>query len=357
MDPNKTFGQIGFNALAIDTEQFISCKSKQLYIFQPWVQVLFIILYVVIFVVGVAGNLLVIAVIVCNKHMRSIINIYILNLSASDILLCLVMWSSPLLLFSSSHCLTAALCKLLLSSLQASVYMSSFTLTAIALERYRAVFHPFSSQTKSLARTALIILCIDLFAIIINLPLILKVEHGEHEWSLYYNNITWYIVQNLIPFTIIVLCYTRIMLRLHTRRRDPRRTESMTMGQRQGEAARTVRLNKMLISMVVIFGVCWFPFNIINLVFVFTRQIGCWDLYFLSFLITHLISKSSACFNPFLYGWLNPEFRTEFRKIFKCRCVLNSATAESKNRQCHRSHGTVSETIEMEEGLSIPSIS
>ena len=41
---------------------------------------------------------------------------------------------------------------------------------------------------------------------------------------------------------------------------------SRTARQRQEEAARNARVNKMLISMVVIFGTSWFPINLINLV-------------------------------------------------------------------------------------------
>ena len=40
---------------------------------------------------------------------------------------------------------------------------------------------------------------------------------------------------------------------------------SRTAKQRQEEAARNSRINKMLIAMVVIFGTCWFPINLINL--------------------------------------------------------------------------------------------
>ena len=40
---------------------------------------------------------------------------------------------------------------------------------------------------------------------------------------------------------------------------------SRTARQRQEEAARNARVNKMLISMVVIFGTSWFPINLINL--------------------------------------------------------------------------------------------
>ena len=92
----------------------------------------------------------------------------------------------------------------------------------------------------------------------------------------------------------------------------------MTTQQKQEEAARTLRMNKMLISMVVIFCVCWFPYPIINLVNIVGLDIGCWKLYNLSSLITYVIAMSSTCYNPFLYCWHNTAFRGEFSKLLKC---------------------------------------
>ena len=353
MDANITTGQVNPTPTG--------CWSEQLYIFQPWVQAVFVTLYVVIFVVGVAGNLAVVAVILCNKHMRTAVNIYILNLSASDILMALIMSADPhYVIYNRNHWIFGeVLCKLFRSSLDVSVYMSSFTLAAIAVDRYKAVFYPFSSQTKSLAGTTLIILCIDFVAIIISIPgaVIREVVPDElgnlqckhtrgWTWDLYYDNITWNITQSVLPFTIIVFSYTRIVIRLHLRKDDLRRTESMTTQQKQEEAARTLRMNKMLISMVVIFGVCWFPVNLINMVNTFVTRVGCWNMYHLSFSITYVIAMSSTCYNPFLYGLLNTAFKAEFGKLYKW--LLNTATTESQNFERHRCQDPGDETIEME---------
>ena len=71
------------------------------------------------------------------------------------------------------------------------------------------------------------------------------------------------VTQFVLPFATIVVCYIKIMIRL--RQRAQCMPGSRTAKQRQEEAARNRRINKMLIAMVVIFGTSWFPINLINL--------------------------------------------------------------------------------------------
>ena len=70
------------------------CIEEQLYIDQPWVEAIFYSMYAAILVVGVGSNLVVLYVILGNKHMRTTINIYLLNLAVSDIIICVFASSS-----------------------------------------------------------------------------------------------------------------------------------------------------------------------------------------------------------------------------------------------------------------------
>ena len=45
--------------------------------------------YLLIFLVGVVGNMLVLVVVFTNSHMQTTTNMYLVNLSAADILMCL----------------------------------------------------------------------------------------------------------------------------------------------------------------------------------------------------------------------------------------------------------------------------
>lgn len=45
--------------------------------------------YLLIFLVGVVGNICVLVVVLTNSHMQTTTNIYLVNLSLADILMCL----------------------------------------------------------------------------------------------------------------------------------------------------------------------------------------------------------------------------------------------------------------------------
>ena len=74
----------------------------------------------------------------------------------------------------------------------------------------------------------------------------------------------------------------------------------------------------MLIAMVTIFGVCWLPINAINLMNDLFPHIGHWKYYYLTFFVSHALAISSTCYNPFLYAWLNDNFRKEFKQVLPC---------------------------------------
>ena len=117
--------------------------------------------------------------------------------------------------------------------------------------------------------------------------------------------------QFVVPFTIIVICYTSIVIKLRHRTVE----RSMSMEQMQGEAARNKRMNKMLILVTIIFGICWFPGQLSLMIFFYDDFLHCWTLRDLTMYILHVLAMSSTCYNPFLYGFMNPAFKEAFGKL------------------------------------------
>ena len=85
----------------------------------------------------------------------------------------------------------------------------------------------------------------------------------------------------------------------------------------QSSHNRVRRTNLLLISIAIIFGISWLPLNVLNVV----ADLGVLfkdnkERFLIPYGLCHMIGMSSACSNPVLYGWLNENFRKEFKEIF-----------------------------------------
>ena len=75
-------------------------------------------------------------------------------------------------------------------------------------------------------------------------------------------------------------------------------------------------------AVTMIFAVCWMPINIFNIVVDAYNIFGeDTESMYIAYGCCHMVGMSSACANPLLYGWLNDNFRKEFKEIFAaCAC-------------------------------------
>uniref|UniRef100_A0A672K0K0 Gastrin/cholecystokinin type B receptor n=1 Tax=Sinocyclocheilus grahami TaxID=75366 RepID=A0A672K0K0_SINGR len=112
-----------------------------------------ILLYSLIFLLSVFGNLLIIVVLVVNKRMWTVTNSFLLSLAISDLMMavfCMPFTLIPNLL--EDFIFGAAMCKIVAYLMGISVCISTFSLVAIAIERYSAICDPLKSrawQTRS----------------------------------------------------------------------------------------------------------------------------------------------------------------------------------------------------------------
>ena len=104
-----------------------------------WVQLLFILSYLIIIFLSVTGNMMVIWTICRNKHMRTVTNYYILNLAISDLLVSIFVMPLKLLEYTAPchwHVFNhQSLCSFLYYVLPVFVFASVLTLLAISIER------------------------------------------------------------------------------------------------------------------------------------------------------------------------------------------------------------------------------
>lgn len=144
------------------------------------------VIYALIFITGIVGNVSTCIVIARNKSMHTATNYYLFSLAVSDLLLLVsglpaemyMVWCKFPYIFGEGFCVLRGLAS------ETSTNASVLTIVAFTVERYVAICHPFLSQTLSnLSRAIKLILMIWLVAFLFALPQALQfgvVRHSRH---------------------------------------------------------------------------------------------------------------------------------------------------------------------------------
>ncbi|KAK3094618.1 hypothetical protein FSP39_004088 [Pinctada imbricata] len=314
----------------INTTSNITAEHPPQIMQQKWLTCIFIVFYAIIFLLGVSGNTLVVYVVARNKSMQTITNIFITNLAVSDILMCfLAIPFTPLGYFLNSWMFGEVLCHIVPMSQAISVYVSTLTSTAIAVDRYFVIVYPFKPRMKIFV-CLLMIVAIWIISISISLPLGIYMSlkpDGENfmcteDWPRpqagQFFTVTSLVLQYVVPCSIITYCYTKVSLALKKRSRTKIGSGSKNRERDEMEIRRKRRTNKMLIAMVTIFVCCWLPLNVALLTVEYNKIYYHWYYYTLIFFLAHVIAMSSTIYNPFLYAWMNDNFKKEFKTVLPC---------------------------------------
>ncbi|XP_077297095.1 prolactin-releasing peptide receptor-like [Arctopsyche grandis] len=339
------------------------------------VQAMFCVLYTLIFLLGVFGNVLVCYVVFRNRTMQTVTNLFITNLALSDILLCLfAVPFTPLYTFMGRWIFGKLLCHVMPYAQGCSVYISTLTLTSIAIDRFFVIIYPFHPRMK-LTTCIGIIFLIWTFSLGITFPYGWYMElqekgnitYCEEAWPSeksrkIYGGLTT-TMQFILPFIIIAFCYTCVSFKLNDRAKA--KPGSKNMRKEEADRDRKRRTNRMLIAMVAIFGVSWMPLNLINVFYDFYMATSDWAYYFLSFFMAHSVAMSSTCYNPFLYAWLNENFRKEFKQVLPCFDPTLSGRGGTQSgrlggyrseRTCNGNNETIQESLLPSSVQRVPSI-
>jgi insulin-like growth factor-binding protein complex acid labile subunit len=102
----------------------------------------------VLFIFGTIGNVIIIIIITCNKDMRTVPNLYILNLAISDIMYLSVLLCSAVILRATSlrleiFCLFFPFC------IRMSVSLSAYSIAVLSIQRYRVIVFPLQVRVSS----------------------------------------------------------------------------------------------------------------------------------------------------------------------------------------------------------------
>uniref|UniRef100_A0A5K3EWH2 G_PROTEIN_RECEP_F1_2 domain-containing protein n=1 Tax=Mesocestoides corti TaxID=53468 RepID=A0A5K3EWH2_MESCO len=285
-------------------------------------------IYGIIIVLSLVGNTIVILVILRFKSMQSITNLFIVNLAVSDLLMSLVAAPfTPIAAFFDSWVLPQIL-----------FYVSTLTSTAIAVDRYLVIVHPFFSKMRNWM-CGTIIATIWAISTLICLPLAIhqkitvdparNVTICTESWpqgeSRRIFSILSFVFQFVVPSVVISFCYFYVSRHLRNRLQQKLGSRLRNAQKQDLEARRHSRTNRMLIAMVVVFAICWIPLNGLWIYFDIKSTDPEFSLPYFDevFVPCHIFAMSSAVSNPLLYAWLSETFRRNFQSLVPCLRATN----------------------------------
>ncbi|XP_059832521.1 type-2 angiotensin II receptor-like [Hypanus sabinus] len=279
------------------------------------------VIHSIIFLLGFIENSMVITVLCHRIHLKTVVNIYIINLSIVDLLLLstLPLWA-VYYATGQNWLFGAVMCKICSSLVSLNLYCSGFFVMCMSIDCYLVILHPTDSQTKrSLCQAHCVAILVWVLALIATFPTIYfqgplyakwlestictmiypssKASHWSLAMSLMENTLGFF-----IPFTVIGTCFGAFVCHL------------MRMEVSEKNSCIRSKALWMVAAVVLAFFICWLPFQVL----VFTNALLKLN-FFSDCQITTIIGTAmpfsiclgfaNSCINPLIYCFLGDHFR------------------------------------------------
>ena len=278
--------------------------------------------------INLIGNFLVCIMVTTQPAMRSPMNWLLVNLALADMMVAVFMVIDQLFLSFVAHPDNVEgdlMCKFLTGKLLSWIasVASVVTLLAIAFERHSAILYPHRERLDR-RKIRIIVAACWLFSIAFNTPIAL-VRKRNHDFestgflcrSYWPNidlakayNILWLVVVGVIPLTIMTVLFGRIVHSLWFTG-DGAELDSVQIVRLRARK----RITKMLIILVVLYALCWFPNLIINVVLYYVYDEA---LASTGYLISEVLVLLNSSINPFVYAIQSQQFRRGMKRAFLC---------------------------------------
>ncbi|XP_039985068.1 chemokine (C motif) receptor 1a, duplicate 1 [Xiphias gladius] len=299
----------------------------------------------VVIILSLTGNILVLVILGLYENLKSLTNIFILNLAISDLV-----FTTGLPFWAIYHIwgwlFSEILCKIVTFVFFTGFYSSILFLTIMTIYRYLAVVHPLSDlSTQKLSSCVFLSFLMWIISIGAALPSLLYssivlIPHIDgHSLGCEYKATLWKSIaisqQNiffLVAFVVMGYCYIRILGRIT-------RTRSHTKN----------RAVKLVFCIVAVFFIGWVPYNVViflrtlaeNLVEPFDDCKASIQLDYV-FYVCRLIAFSHCCLNPVFYAFVGVKFRNHLKSLLHRIFSRQSPVVEQQVRMQNLiSHGSM----------------
>ncbi|XP_023654148.1 somatostatin receptor type 2-like [Paramormyrops kingsleyae] len=277
-------------------------------------------MYFVVCAVALSGNTLVIYVILRYAKMKTVTNIYILNLAVADVLFMLSLPFIAIQLALVHWPFGEVICRVVMTVDSLNQFTSIFCLMVMSIDRYLAVVHPIKSTKWRKPRMAKAInLAVWSISLLVNLPVVIysglifkkdscfcTIVWPEPQEN-YYKVFIFYtfFLGFFLPLTVICLCYLLIIVKV--------KSSGIRVGSSKRKKSER-RVTRMVSIVVAVFVLCWLPFYVFNVTSV-TGTISTTPALKSTFDFVVVLGYANSCANPILYAFLSENFRKSFQNV------------------------------------------
>ncbi|XP_074538936.1 C-X-C chemokine receptor type 3.1 [Halichoeres trimaculatus] len=279
------------------------------------------VLYSVAFVVGVLGNGVLLGVLFRSRKAWSVTDTFILNLGVADVLLLLTLpFYATQAAQEQGWTFGTPLCKITGAVFTINFYCGIFLLACISLDRYLSIVHAtqmYSSRKPWVVHISC--LSVWLFSVFLSIPDWYFLEavqdarrgnkaecvrnylgSGIEKWQLG-TRLLYHIVGFLLPSAVLVFCYSCILRRL----------------QCGSQGLQKQRAFRVIMAVVLVFFLCWTPYNITLMVDTLLTQPSCGVKASLgkAIVVTCSLGYLHCSLNPILYAFVGVKFRRQLLDI------------------------------------------
>ncbi|KAM6053250.1 thyrotropin-releasing hormone receptor-like [Theristicus caerulescens] len=306
-------------------------------------QVVTILLVLLICGVGIAGNVMVVLVVLRTKHMVTPTNCYLVSLAVADLIVLLAAGLPNISEVVASWVYGYAGCLCITYLQYLGINISAWSIAAFTVERYIAICHAIRAQLLcTVSRAKRIISSLWLFTSLYCLMWFFLVDTTQVTFSdgaqvscgyrvsrslympIYFLDFAVFYV---IPLGLATVLYGLIARILFTSPLPATPQHSCLGSTRQGGSLKLScpgtkgalssrkQVTKMLAVVVVLFALLWMPYRTLVVVnsFMDPPYLNIWFLLFCRMCI-----YLNSAINPIIYNLMSQKFRAAFRKLCKC---------------------------------------
>lgn len=305
-------------------------------------------LYISVFVVGIAGNVVVCAAVVRRKRLRSSNNLFTFNLACADLIVVTIYVPTQMTAFENKHnwALGDTMCRIAYIIIPLCLSASIGSLLAITVNRYRAMVSPLAPKLTG-RNIQFIITAIWVTSLLIALPIIFvagtetstngQVYCSEPGWpeDSVIDNVYWisiFILQYVAPLIVIGVLSSIAAWKLRANALFNRKRESLVITKAvRRRMQQGTKITKMLFALVCIYAICMLPQHAVYFWMEYgnLNQMG-FKMYIFRF--SNVFPMANCALNPIAYGTLNKEFAMVFKGLFKRKWNYKSTICCRKNR-------------------------